>query len=179
MSGSGAATRQLQEASARRARAKLTQLRRMARARPWDGRSIPGRVVMDSLLEPGRPTSVTMTFDTGTHASGWWRNSEYDRCYHLSVCHVTATGVEACTVDEVRAWARAAFPRHYPWTWTESPLGLAGAIQSAERCGVPRYPNVAHVRLFCDQAGQPIKPTGEVYDLIPYADGTSPAKVFR
>lgn len=160
------------------ARARLTRMRAHARQHPWDGRSIPSRVIVDAITEPGRPTSLTLTYDTGYHGSGWWRNSEYDRCYHLSVCHPTSDAIEACSSNEVRAWARAAFPRHYQWTWTESPLALGDVIQSAQN-GVRRLPSVAHVRLFTDQSGRPIQPHGEVYDLVPFDDGSSPAKVFR
>lgn len=162
------------------ARKRLVVLRHQAKRKPWAGCGPPGTPErMSALTEPGRPTSVMLSFDQGTHASGWWRNSEYDSCYHLSVCHPTATAIEACSDAEVRAWARAAFPHHYQWTWTERPLSAGAAEQSTVRCGVERVPNVAHVRLFTDQAGQPILPMGEVYDLVPWSDGTSPAKVFR
>jgi hypothetical protein len=97
------------------------------------------------------------------------------------VTHLADDGrsLESPSDAEVRAWARAAFPLHYAWTWTERPLELGQAVQSTQRCGVERLPNVAHVRLFTDQAGTPILPMGEVYDLVPFEDGSSPAKVFR
>jgi hypothetical protein len=171
------------EAAAHAAAAKrLAVLRSQARRRPWNGRGIPARPErMFGLTEPGRPTSVMLSFDQGTHASGWWRNSTYDSCFHLSIAHLGDDGrtLESPSDTEVRAWARAAFPQHYAWTWTERPLDLGAAVQSTERCGVERLPHVAHVRLFTDRAGIPILPRGEVYDLVPYLDGTSPEKVFR
>lgn len=176
------AVAKLQEATAERTRKRLAVLRSRAFRRPWDGHGIPARPeLMSALLEPGRRTSVMLSFDRGTHASGWWRNSEYDSCYHLSLTHLADDGrsLEAPSDAEVRAWARAAFPLHYSWTWTERPLELGAAVQSTVRCGVERLPGVAHVRLFTDQAGTPILPMGEVYDLVPFEDGSSPAKVFR
>jgi hypothetical protein len=176
------ATHALETAARASAAKRLSALRSQARRRPWNGHGIPARPErMSALTEPGRPTSVMLSFDQGTHASGWWRNSEYDSCFHLSITHLADDGrsLECPTDAEVRAWARAAFPQHYAWTWTEPPLELGHAVQSTERCGVERLPHVAHVRLFTDRAGIPIFPRGEVYDLVPYPDGSSPAKVFR
>ena len=28
---------------------------------------------------------VVMTRDIGYHTSGWWKNPDYERCYHLSI----------------------------------------------------------------------------------------------
>lgn len=159
---------------------RLRELRRVAYRNPWHGQEIiDPRHAWDTsaILEPGRPTRIMLTFDIGYHASGWWRNSDYDRCYHLSISHpahptpgLAPAHLEPPSTAEVAAWARAAFPLHYPWTWTEPPASTLDPY---------RRPGVAHVRLFTDQRGQPILPEGEVYDLKPYVDGTSPEKVDR
>jgi hypothetical protein len=123
------------------------------------------------LTEPGRIACVLYTFDIGYHSSGWWRNSDYERCYHLSVSHPGALGLpEAPSDDEVRWWARLAWPKHYHMSWFEPPAGVLDPH---------RRPNVAHVRLFVDERKRPIQPEAEVYTLKPWADGTSPEKVFR
>lgn len=134
-----------------------------------------------ALTEPGRPTRVMMTLNVGTHASGWWRNSEYDRCLHLSISHPVKVpgslrgGLEEASLAEVQAWARAAFPDHYRMTWTEPPAKVFDQDVLANR----RRPGVWHVRLFLDRNNQPIQPEGEVYNLKPWDDGTSPEKAFR
>lgn len=154
---------------------------------PWDGRGHPpqvGRLITTAITEPERPTSVLCTFDIGYHASGWWANHEYDACLHLSVTHI-GEGDELVqmpgTVDlvrrpkfetpseqEVRSWAVAFFgAEHAPKSWFEPAAGVGDAY---------RLPNIAHVRLFYDQVTmRPILPTGEVYDLKPWA--WSPAKI--
>ena len=123
-------------------------------------------------LTEDRPVRLALTFDQGTHASGWWRNSEYDRCWHLSLSWPRPAGPPEAPADrEVRAWARAFFGRDVAKTWTEpsaSPLDIHG-----------RLPGVVHVRLFLDQDNRPIQPTGEVYTLVPWRDGTSPENIFR
>lgn len=156
------------------ARTRLRQMRRKAMARPWDGQSLPPddqRWLTTGLTEPHRPTSVLFTFEFGAHGCGWWRNSDYDRCQHLSVTHLTGLGhVQAPTDAEVRAWARAAFGKYVVWTWTEPPASTLDPY---------RLPGVAHVRLFLDKQDHPILPEGEVYTLKPWTDDTSPEKVFR
>lgn len=159
---------------------RLRELRRLARQHPWHGQEVIDRMhTWDTvaLLEPDRPTRIMLTYDVGYHLCGWWRNSDYDRCYHLSISHpanptpgLAPARLEAPSTAEVAAWARAAFPEHYRWTWTEPPASILDPY---------RRPGVAHVRLFTDKAGRPLLPEGEVYDLKPYADGTSPEKVHR
>lgn len=152
-----------------------------AKSRPWDGSAtVLSRHYLDTtaLTEPGRPVRIVLTYDVGHHACGWWRNSDYNQCWHLSVSWPAGvpvpgrppTYLEAPPDAEVRAWARALFGEHVVWTWTEPPASTLDPY---------RRPGVAHVRLFTDRAGAPILPEGEVYDLKPWHDGTSPAKVFR
>lgn len=163
---------------AEHARTVLRGLRKRALRSPWTGQQLVSRQHVwdtDALTEPGRPTRVMLTWDKGHHSSGWWRNSDYEFCFHLSVSHPTQLmgadlRPEAPSDAEVRAWARAAFGEHVTKTWTEPP---ASALDPYRMSGV------AHVRLFTDAEGHPIQPEGEVYDLKPWSDGTSPEKVFR
>lgn len=174
-----------------------------ARNNPYNGLQVDltrHSFLTTALLEPDRPTRICLTYDFGTHASGWWRNSDYDRCWHVSISHpqenrlaISRIGtpeglleiqsphplhgkqfvgqvVEPPSDEETRAWARAAFPHHYRWCWIEPP---------ASRLDPYRLPGVSHVRLFLNQQDQPIKPEGEVYRLKPYPDGSSPEKIFR
>jgi hypothetical protein len=150
---------------------------------PFSGQEIVHdrhHIVADSLTEPGRKTSILLTFDQGTHASGWWRNSEYDRCLHLSLTHPpdrrliadpnNLPAIQSPSDKEVAAWAAAVFGPHTDKLWIEP---AASALDPYRR------PNVPHIRLFLNRDNYPILPTGEVYTLKPWSDGSSPEKVFR
>lgn len=158
----------------------LNRLRRIARTHPWDGHTpLPTRhmVVVHSPCDPDTATSIAVSFDVGPHASGWWRNSDYDACWHLSLASHDITrlgsrpsGPEAISREEARLWAKAAFGRHTDKLWWEPPASILDPH---------RLPGVTHLRLFVDRQHHPIVPEGEVYMLKPWPDGTSPEKVFR
>lgn len=127
-----------------------------------------------AISQPGVIVSVGLTHDLGTHASGWWRNSDYDECLHLSLCGI-APGEWADLDDvEIRGWARAVFGSDLHKTWTEPPAAEGDAHRT-----YPTSRRTTHVRLYLDREGQPIIPRDEVYTLRPWDDGTSPEKVFR
>lgn len=171
------------------------QVRRLvehAHAHPWRGNeplTCPGHVAdTTAITEPGRPVRLLLSLDYGYHQSGWFANSDYERCLHLSVSfprpdrpklwlprpeighHIPIVGqdLEAPEDAEVRAWGRVVFREHAPMSWLEPPVGPGDPYRS---------PGVAHLRLYLDQTGRPFIPTGEVYDLRPFSDGTSPEKV--
>jgi hypothetical protein len=145
---------------------------------PYDGRRVINDrhyMVADSITEPGRPVSLVLTLDSGIHASGWWRNSDYDRCLHLSLAHPTSTmirthRVETPTDKEVAAWGREILGPQLQKCWIEPAASLFDPH---------RKPNTPHVRLFLDRQNRPIVPQGEVYHLKPWPDGSSPEKIFR
>lgn len=58
--------------------------------------------------------------------------------------------------------------------WNEPPAGEHDRYRN-----VPASRATWHTRLFLDQQLHPILPTGEVYTLVPFDDGTSPAKIHR
>lgn len=125
--------------------------------------------------DPDIVVSIIASLDTGTHASGWWRNSEYDSCWHMSLCALEP-GVRFVDLPDIdlRQWSRAVFGEHVSKSWTEPPASKTDAYRDA-----PASAYTTHVRVFLNRQGIPIQPTGEVYDLRPWDDGTSPAKVFR
>jgi len=162
----------------------LIDLRRLAVKYPWKGQQDihqRHRLITNSLLEPDRPICVIYTYDVGYHSSGWWRNSEYERCFHLSLSHQKLdpagwqVGIEAPTESEIHEWAKLAWPTDWKKAWLEPPASVLSIDVLEQR----RYPGVGHVRLFLDLSLTPILPTGEVYNLKPFADGASPEKVFR
>lgn len=166
------------------------RLLREAYAHPHDGRQILDRrhmVDTTAITEPGRLTRVFFTFDIGHHGCGWWINSDYDTCLHISVCHplpgrtrvyhlpedmgggsFVGMDMEAPSDDEVRAWGRVFFREDAPKAWFEP---------AASTLDPHRLPYVTHLRLFLDKSGKPILPRGEVYNLRPFEDGSSPSKV--
>lgn len=103
----------------------------------------------------GSGAIVLFTRDVGHHTSGWIKNPDYERCFHLSLSFRDMATFEPRPHHRSVAldWCRAFFGQHVRWTWTESPKSKAG-----------RYLDVWHTRLFCDAGWQPIKPRGEVYD---------------
>lgn len=163
---------------------------RWATAHPWMGNQPlgPGHCIdTTAITEPGRLTRVLFSLDYGYHGSGWFANSEFERCWHLSVSHPrpeliipkrmpadVGTGtymgmdLETPTDDEARAWGRVFFREHCTKALFEPAVGPLDPYRTA---------GVVHLRVFLDQAGRPIVPQGEVYDLHPFADGSSPAKV--
>ena len=164
-----------------------------ARAHPWPG-NVPldcpaHRLDTSAITEPGRPTRLLLSVDVGYHNSGWFANSDYESCLHLSVSwprpdvprvyrarpdlgvHRDRIGIdlETPTDDEVRAWGLVFYgPLHAPKAWFEPAASVFDPY---------RMPNVVHLRLFLDKGGRPFTPKGEPYHIRPWADGSSPRKV--
>lgn len=172
-------------------RQQLRRLQRLAYAHPWRGdTTADSRHCLDTtaITEPGRLVRIMFTLDHGYHASGWFANSDYERCLHLSVSHprpdlprerralpaevgpgfYDALRTETPADEEVRAWGLVLFRKYATWAWFEPAAGPADHY---------RAPNVVHLRLWLDQENRPILPRGEVYHLLPWDDGTSPAKI--
>lgn len=152
---------------------------------PWDGRrplDRSHRIRVRSLTEPALAVSVLISYDVGPHSNaGWWRNSQYDRCWHLSIVGVlrntsSLLPIQYATLDrdEVSAWGLAVFGPDVVKAWNEPPATENDPHRTAEPS---RY--TWHTRLFTDRDMRPIIPEGEVYTLIPFDDGSSPEKVFR
>lgn len=166
---------------------------RHARAHPWPGnRSLtcPHHVLdTTAITEPGRPVRLLLSLDVGYHNSGWFANSDYESCLHLSVSYprpglprayrarpdlgmpraYTGMDLETPADEEVRAWGLVFFgPEHAPKTWFEPAASVFDPY---------RMPNVVHLRLFLDKAGRPFIPCGEPYHIRPWADGSSPKKI--
>lgn len=155
----------------------ISQALRKGKAFPSYGQYPPAawqRLITKGLTDEDALVVLLLTFDVGAHASGWWRNSEYEQCWHLSISarSFLEGDPELPTQAEVEAWGRAIFGDNLAKTWLEPPA----------RHGDPHRPygqKVTHIRLFLDKSHQPIQPRGEVYTLVPFSDGTSPEKVFR
>jgi len=97
---------------------------------------------------------IIFSRDVGHHSGGWWKNPDYERCYHLSISYrdmMTDQSV-AHRKDLSEEIATAFFVDDARRCWIEGPYSPEG-----------KYRDVWHYRLFCDLAWQPISPKGEVY----------------
>lgn len=141
--------------------ARVLQMLRDAHSRPWRGDTsvTDRRHIADTtaITEPGRLTRVMLTFDFDYHGSGWFANSDYDRCLHLSISHprpdrtvvravpkhlgdgrYRGMDLETPTDDEARAWGLVFFRQYAQWAWFEPAVGPGDPY---------RAPNVVHLRL--------------------------------
>lgn len=120
-----------------------------------------GRGVDDWLLEDCKfyiaPLGALgiFTLDTGMHTCGWWKNPDYERCFHLSLSFLDPeAGIPAPHNHKVAArvvHGMYGVFRHL--VWTEPPYDKAG-----------KDTDTWHYRVFVDVAtGIPILPRGEVY----------------
>lgn len=112
----------------------------------WDGRSdVPDNCRW--LLERYGCT-IVYTRESGYHSGGWWKNPDYERCWHLSIAFFG--GIDKKTLKTI---IDNLFGDYQNWIWTEPPYSDIGKAKE-----------VWHYRLFCDEHWQPIKPRGEVYN---------------
>lgn len=88
-----------------------------------------------------------VTRDTGHHTSGWWKNPDYERCWHVSLSFPGGRKQK-----DIEKLMDLFFGEHKKWVWIEPPYSKEG-----------KQAEVYHYRLFCDENWQPIKPRGEVY----------------
>ena len=132
----------------------------------YDGRVSPRSQMLIALcthrlaLSPEHGAVLIFTRDVGHHTSGWWKNPDYERCWHLSISyrqhHQGPLPVDRMLEQDRSASeriARAFFRLDADLLWCEPPYSEDG-----------KRADVWHYRLFCDAGWQAIKPRGEVYD---------------
>lgn len=131
----------------------------------YDGRTNAQAMVLMRLcthkfqFSPERGAIIICTRDVGHHESGWWKNPDYERCWHVSISyrqhHDGPREVDVLLNQDRRqseVIVRAFFGDDAMLTWCEPPFSDRGKVG-----------DVWHYRLFCDRGWQPIKPRGEVY----------------
>lgn len=125
----------------------------------YDGQATPAaqrRVARSRLFHPQTQTVIIYTRDAGMHSSGWWKNPDFERCFHLSLSFAAQEHgeIHPLPFDRPMAekWARLFFGDDVNDVWVEPPFSDEG-----KRRGVHHY------RLFCDEGWQPKRPRGEVY----------------
>ncbi len=137
------------------------ELRRRARHGVFNGLQTPENL---NYLKHCRVVDSTsgavliFTRDTGHHESGWLKNPDYERCWHLSTSpapsRLILPGVQRAELDRGTraAWVKAFFGDDLRYVWSESPKTPHGKAR-----------DVWHWRLFCDEKWSPILPRKEVY----------------
>jgi hypothetical protein len=134
---------------------------------------------------------VLLSRDRAHHGCGWFRNAEYEYCWHLSLsardrlAYAAAQaggtpgsqlGYQEVPRDEVRYWSRLIFGEHVDKLWNEPGGGDPSLTQEQAH----RNSLIWHLRLFLDpETQEPFIPTGEVYTLTRWIDGLTPEKVDR
>ncbi len=135
--------------------------------------------------------SLLLSRDKMHHSVGWWRNADYEYCWHLSLAAQplgdwggSERNVEIPREDE-RYWARVIFGGHIDKLWHE-PGGTDPRLTTQEK--INRAP-MRHLRLFLEPesvserlipwTGVPFIPKGEVYHLTRWIPGLTPEKVDR
>lgn len=127
-------------------------------ARKWIGESGLEAVMACrhyAMLNRDAMVSAIFQMETGYHSSGWWKNPDYDRCFHLSVSFLDPETLQFFPIKKRQAGfvAKKFFPENHNMTWYEGPYS-----QEGKKAGVNHY------RLFCDPGWSPITPRSEVYD---------------
>jgi len=90
------------------------------------------------------------------HSSGWFKNPDYERCYHLSLSpapiEIWTPDVRELNENLRNEFLKAFFGEHVDKVWMESPKSPEGKAEG-----------VTHYRVFCDENWIPIIPRKEVY----------------
>lgn len=155
----------------------VSTIKLLAASKPWTGRTqVPQsqRIWVPSVTDRDLMISMLYSLDTGTHNSGWWKNSDYNTCKHLSIVAMTKDSFHNVPSIDLAAWARVWFGEDFRKAWNEPPADHFDKYRDA-----PASAYTNHVRVFIDQNGESIIPEGEVYSLKPFEDGSSPEKIMR
>jgi hypothetical protein len=106
-------------------------------------------------------TILIYTRDIGHHSSGWFKNPDYERCYHLSLSFFDPQTQYPRPFDSklAKVWIHAFFGDWTRYIWEES-MSDEGRQLLAQN---PNQPEVRHYRVFCNPVWQPIIPRDEVY----------------
>lgn len=113
----------------------------------WNGRDFDEYFESCRWHLLGPACTIIFTKEIGYHSSGWWKNPDYERCYHLSISF--AGGKDKSALQKILA---GLFKPYENLLWIEPPYSPEGKSK-----------DVWHYRLFCDENWNPIKPRGEVY----------------
>lgn len=116
----------------------------------WNGRDNSPYYRAAFRVYANSGVSLGLTRDEGHHTSGWFKNPDYERCYHLSIMFRDPETEAPIRFDfkAAKVWIQLVFPAWQRFIWEE---------------GQVSHIPVRHYRVFCDAAWKPIVPRGEVY----------------
>lgn len=100
-------------------------------------------------------TVLIFSRDCGHHTSGWWKNPDYEYCWHLSLSFFDPQTRSRLRKDIklTDQWIDIFYGNNKKLLWCEPPYIVSGKAN-----------DVWHYRLFTDSRfHRPIKPRGEVY----------------
>lgn len=133
--------------------------------------------LVPGATEPELEIRLQLTRDKMHHSVGWWRNAEYEYCWHLSISAWEENTERPTSVPkaEERYWTFAFFPQTYDKVWHE-PGGTDPRLTPQEKI---EKRHIIHQRVFLDpETFEPFIPKGEVYDITRWLPIT-PDKVDR
>ncbi len=128
--------------------------RKVANSGIWNGRDYTSYFGYCRGFHQSSGTLMILSRDQGHHTSGWWKNPDYERCYHLSLSFHDPVTREKIGRDKklTREWIGLVFGKDQDKLWCEPPYSPEG-----------KQDETWHYRLFCTPAWTPILPRGEVY----------------
>ena len=92
--------------------------------------------------------TVIFMRESGYHSGGWWKNPDYERCWHLSISFPGGKNE-----NKLNKILEGLFGSNKKLLWVEPPYSKEGKSN-----------DVWHYRLFCDENWKAIIPRGEVYN---------------
>ena len=136
----------------------IASLKRRAESGLFDG-TLGSKIYLDACSEYDSKAGTYLIFtrDHNHHMSGWWKNPDYERCYHLSLSFTEPRDRQSRKPKDkhlTELWCRAFFGDNARMLWCEPPYSPLG-----------KKNDVWHYRLFCNPAWEPILPSKEVYSL--------------
>lgn len=132
----------------------LRTMRHAAFSSVWDGRGMTGYFRRCRHVQRDLGMVALFTRDVGYHTSGWWKNPDYERCFHLSLSFFDVESLERAPRNKLLTGLLldGLYGRDKRLIWCEPPYSEDG-----------KRADTWHYRLFCDEQWQPIQPRGEVY----------------
>jgi hypothetical protein len=134
--------------------AAITNNQRYKAVRSWQYNGEAKTEICRFYIAPWNALCI-FTLDIGAHTSGWWKNPDYEACWHLSISYADLESGDLAPQNHKLSWkiVRAFYESHYKLVWSEPPYSKEG-----------KAVDVWHYRLFIDKATLlPLFPRGEVY----------------
>lgn len=116
----------------------------------WGGKDLTDYFQECRFFIPRFNCTLIFTRETGYHSSGWWKNPDFERCYHLSISFK-----EGRNESILKKILISVFGNNLKNLLVEAPYSSEG-----------KKNEVWHYRMFCDVLWQPIVPRGEVYSTL-------------